>query len=235
MQLERKLGLAKAAGTAAAAADQRRVAKLNREFAEDGLGDDFGEFLEGLGDASPGEEDAPSGSSDSDDEDVGSDLSDDELPPGAGEAADRAASARPVPSAEASAARQAYLPPHRRQQAPPPPGGAPPTARDDGPARPARDLYGRSAPAVVVPGSRGGTGTGALEHADVDALRPTEARTRIRRRMQGHLNRLSERNVEAVAKELEAVYAAEAQVRGVRTRVCSPRPAVARRMMSRPR
>lgn len=208
-QLERKLGLGKGKSAVMAAGDdeqlrRKRVAKLNKEFADDGYGDDFGEFLEGLGDVGndemPAEKSDDEGASDQEasDERGSSDEgeSDEESAAGAEGRTDLEAARGPTATAVLTVPKgrtQAYVPPHRK-----------------GP--PQRDLYGKEAPSVVLPGSRGGASASAREHVDSDARRPaSEARIRIRRRMQGLVNRLSESNIEPVARELEGVYKAEPQ------------------------
>ena len=213
-RLERKLGLGKAAeassrGTATAAEQLRlkQVAKLNREFAGDGFGDSFGEFLVGLDDVG-GDGVGDADSSDDDVKDLSSD-GDDDSTDGAGDAiASRVSNPSGAGPASASVsgsvtAVQSYVPPHLRRATSSLSRGTP-AAAAAGSVPAQRDLYGRDAPDVVKPGS--------LEHVDADALRPSDARVRIRKRMQGLVNRLSESNIEPVSKELEGVYETEAQV-----------------------
>jgi hypothetical protein len=205
-KLERKLGLGKGVKGDDEQRLQKRAAKLNKEFEGD-FGDGFGDFLVGLDDISGPSEALPTAT------DAGAASSSDSEYDGGGSGAADGDSARGRAKA---AAEEAYLPPHMRRQVLAAPAASAVVAKTASlPSRreASRDLYGRTAPSVTVPGSRGGAGFSALEHADADASRPSDARARIRKRMQGLINRLSESNIEPVAKELETVYSSEAQVR----------------------
>jgi hypothetical protein len=195
-KLEKKLGLRRSSKLIdAAQVREKHAAKLQKEFAGD-FGDGFGEFLVDLDDIG-GRVDAAGGPPES--------LLDSDG--GTSDRGSEAAGDFAAPSAASQASP--YQPPHRKLQRADTPGSAPGVSLI---ARPERDLYGRSAPSVVVPGSRGGAGGAAMEWADVDAARPSESRSRIRKRMQGLVNRLSESNIEPVARDIEAIFASEAQV-----------------------